>query len=115
MVAAAIGRDEFVGRFTQEQRPHCRRRVDAAHETHAELRRLVDVCRAIDGPLLEHDLERVQSEACLACVHRLEPACQRPLNCLLPVAVAAVGVVQERRRILEARLVWPDAEMPETD
>ncbi len=123
MVAAA-GLEDYAAEMREQVCRHCvsRRRgappceplgVGCGIERHLE--RVIDICRAVDSPLIDPYLDRLQQDVCAECEYQDQPDCPCPLKYLLPLAVSAVETVEERRRILADRLAWPYDEMPETD
>jgi hypothetical protein len=70
--------------------------VGCGVEVHLE--RLIEICRAVDSPLIDPYLDRMHDEICADCAYRDRPECPCPLRYLLPLAVAAVETVEQRRR-----------------
>jgi hypothetical protein len=93
--------------------PASRRGSTAASEHH--LAQLIEICRSVDSPLIDPYVDRLRDEICADCAFRERPECPCPLKYLLPLAVGAVEIVEERRRLLGDRMAWPYDEMPETD
>lgn len=123
-LVAAAGLEDYVDELRGQVCRRCVSRVPGAPpcedrgigcgvEQHLE--QLIDICRAVDSPLIDPYLERLKSEVCTDCAFQDEPMCPCPLKYLLPLAVGAVETVELRRRILADRLAWADGEMPETD
>jgi hypothetical protein len=123
-MVAATGLEDYVGEMREQVCAHCISRqrgappceplgIGCGVEQHLE--KLIDICRAVDSPLIDPYLDRLRDEICADCEFQDHPVCPCPLKYLLPLAVSAVETVEERRRILGDRLAWPYDEMPETD
>jgi hypothetical protein len=67
----------------------------------AHLERLIDICRRVDSSLIDPYLDRLREEICADCVYRDRRECPCPLKYLLPLAVAAVETVEQRRRAVD--------------
>jgi hypothetical protein len=72
----------------------------------AHLERLIDICRTVDSPLIDPYLDRLRDEICADCAYRDRQDCPCPLKYLLPLAVAAVETVEQRRRVAELAAVY---------
>jgi hypothetical protein len=123
MVTAAES-NEYVAELRKQVCAHCVSRQSGAPpceplgigcgiERHLE--QLVEICRAVDSPLIDPYLDRLRDDICADCEYQDQPVCPCPLKYLLPLAVSAVETVEQRRRMLADRMAWPDGEMPETD
>lgn len=87
--------------------------VPCGIEQHLE--KVIEICRAVDSPLIDPYLDALRKRVCSDCAFGNSPACPCPLSYLLPLAVSAVEMVEQRRRILATRLAWPYEQMPESD
>ena len=123
-MAATANLDEYVAEMGDQLWRRCDSRrsgaplcepLDVDCEVEQQLKQLLDICRAVDSPLIDPYMDRLRDEICEDCEYQNQPVCPCPLKYLLPLAVSAVETVELRRRLLADRLAWPDDEMPETD
>jgi hypothetical protein len=109
-------RDEVCGRCITRRpgAPPCDAiGVQCGIEQHLE--QVIDICRAVDSPLIDPYLEALRERVCADCQFSTGPTCPCPLKYLLPLAVSAVEAVEQRRRVLASRLAWPYEQLPESD